>query len=80
MLIKFFIALVLIAILVSLGSGLYHLTKGREHSARLAKALTVRISISIALFVLLLIAFATGWIQPHGIREGLVEEVQTDQQ
>jgi Protein of unknown function (DUF2909) len=80
MFIKIFIVLVLIAILFSLGSGLYHLTKGREHSTRLAKALTARISISIALFVLLLIAFATGMIQPHGIREGLVEETQTDKQ
>lgn len=77
MFIKILIVVVLIAILFSLGSGLYHLTKGREHSTRLAKALTVRISISIALFVLLLIAFGTGLIQPHGIRDGLVQEKKT---
>ncbi len=78
MLIKIVIVLTLFAVLFSLGSALYHLTKGKDHSARLAKALTARISISIALFVLLLFAFATGLITPHGIRQGLVQEAQTD--
>src|SRR5450432_3279592 len=52
------IALCLAGILVSLGSGLFHLSRGggEEDSAKLARALTVRISLSLALFVLLFLA------------------------
>ncbi len=55
-------------ILLSLGSGLFHLSRGRgeEDSARLARALRIRIALSIALFLLLLLAWHQGWIAPHG--------------
>jgi hypothetical protein len=32
----------------------------------MAQALTVRISLSVALFALLLVGFHFGWIQPRG--------------
>jgi hypothetical protein len=41
---------------------------GPDRAARMAKALTVRISLSVALFALLLIGYRFGWIQPHGMR------------
>ncbi len=61
------VALCLAGILVSLGSGLFHLSRGggAEDSAKLARALTVRISLSIALFVLLLVAWRLGLLLPH---------------
>jgi hypothetical protein len=32
----------------------------------MARALTIRVGLSILLFVLLLVAWQLGWIQPHG--------------
>ena len=59
----------LAAVVLSLGSGLFHLARGRgeEDSRKLARALTVRIAISLALFVLLMIAWHFGLISPHGL-------------
>ena len=61
--------LVLIAlgvIIASLGSGLFHLSRGGEQdSQRLARALTVRITVSLILFALLMLAWYFGLIQPH---------------
>lgn len=57
----------LLAIVASLGSALYHLASGKGDSSKMAKALTWRISLSIALFLMLLFAWWQGWIQPHGI-------------
>jgi Protein of unknown function (DUF2909) len=66
------IALCLAGILVSLGSGLFHLTRnrGEEDSRRLARALTVRISLSVALFVLLFVAWRAGFLTPHPLVVG----------
>ena len=65
---KIVILLILLVIIGSLGSALYFLLKDRERSARTVKALTMRIGLSLALFVLLLIAFTSGWIRPHGLK------------
>ena len=56
----------LVAIVASLGSALFHLTRG-EASDKLVRALTVRIGLSVALFVLLMIAWYAGLIRPHGL-------------
>ena len=68
MLIKVLIVAVLLAIVASLGSGLFHLVKDEGRSNRMVNALTVRIVLSVALFVLLFIAWATGLIEPHNVR------------
>ncbi|MDG1462615.1 MAG: twin transmembrane helix small protein [Gammaproteobacteria bacterium] len=66
MLIKILILAVLIAIIISLGSGLFFLVKDKDaKSKRMANSLTVRIVLSIALFFLLIIAYQQGLIQPH---------------
>jgi hypothetical protein len=64
---KLLILLTLAAIVVSLGSGLFHLVKDDGKSNRMVNALTVRIGLSVLLFVLLLIAWRTGLIVPHGM-------------
>jgi hypothetical protein len=64
---KPFIILLLIAIVASLGRGLFHMTSGPEHSAGTVRALTVRISLSVALFVLLFVGWYFGLIAPHEI-------------
>ncbi len=65
--IKFFIIACLLAIIVALGSGLFHLVNDKGDSKKMVRALTVRVGLSVALFILLLIAWSQGLIQPHGI-------------
>jgi hypothetical protein len=61
----------LLAIVASLGSGLFHLARGRpEDSQRLARALTIRITVSLGLFALLMIAWYFGLISPHPLQGG----------
>lgn len=67
MIIKFLIVAFLLAILVSLGRGLFYLLTDKGESKRLANTLTVRIALSIALVVLIGAAYAFGFIQPHGV-------------
>ncbi|MGZ8216507.1 twin transmembrane helix small protein [Methylomagnum sp.] len=67
---KIFILLVLLVIVGNLGSALYYLLKDKNRSPRTVRALTYRIGLSIALFLLLIVAFGLGWIQPHGLRGG----------
>jgi hypothetical protein len=64
---KILILLVLAAIIVSLGSGLFHLVKDEGQSKRMVNALTIRIALSVLLFVLLFVAWKGGLIRPHGI-------------
>ena len=64
---KVFIIAIFLGVVVSLGSGLFYLVKDKGDSNRMANALTWRISISVALFGLLFLAWAVGLIQPHGI-------------
>jgi len=60
--------ILLIIILVSLAQSLFYLIndKGNE-SKRTVKTLTLRIGLSLLLFVFLIIAGFMGWIQPHGL-------------
>lgn len=67
MLFKSIVVVLLLAILASLASGLVFLIRDKGESERTVRSLTIRIGLSIALFVLLIIGFATGLIQPHGI-------------
>ena len=70
MLTKIIIVLFLFAIIGSLFSGLFFLMRDKGASERTVKALTIRVSLSVLLFILLMIGFATGVLQPHGITPG----------
>jgi hypothetical protein len=63
---KFLILVCLIAIVLSLGSALVHLVRDKGESKKMARALTIRVALSVLLFVLLLVAWSLGWIQPKG--------------
>jgi hypothetical protein len=52
----------LLAIVASLFSGLFFLYKDRGTGERTARALTLRIGLSVTLFAMLLIGFRTGLI------------------
>ncbi|MBA3661236.1 MAG: twin transmembrane helix small protein [Gammaproteobacteria bacterium] len=67
MIIKIIICLMLVFIFFSLGSALFYLVRDQGFSERTVKALTWRIGLSLLLFILLFVAFALGWIQPHSI-------------
>ena len=62
MFIKIFIVIAMLLIAFSLFSALYHLMKGDSNNDKVVKALTMRISISLILFLLLMLGFYTGVI------------------
>jgi hypothetical protein len=62
------IALILIAIVASLGKALFSMSSGPEHGARVVEALSWRIGLSIALFLSLFVSYHFGWIAPHTMR------------
>ena len=67
MLIKTVIILMLVMIIVSLFSALTFLYKDKGNAERTAKALTIRISLSILLFSLLMLGSYFGIIPGRGL-------------
>ncbi|MEX0899320.1 MAG: twin transmembrane helix small protein [Gammaproteobacteria bacterium] len=65
--IQILIIAILAVIVFSLGSAMVYLVREPRGSKRTVCALTWRIGLSVGLFVLLMLAFATGVIEPHGI-------------
>lgn len=71
MLLKYLVVAMLVLILFSLGKALFHLTSGKtDNGAKMVKALAWRIGLSVALFVLLLVAYYSGWIEPQHMTPG----------
>ena len=64
---KIIIVLILLLIMYFLFSGLYYMVRDQGKSDKTARSLTARITISIILFILLVIGYATGLIEPHGL-------------
>jgi hypothetical protein len=64
---KLFAGLLLLGIIGSLGSALVYLFRDNDDSRRTVRALTIRISLSVAFFVLLLTAYALGYVQPNSM-------------
>ncbi|MEJ8848896.1 twin transmembrane helix small protein [Variovorax rhizosphaerae] len=68
---KYVVALAFAGILASLGFALYYMLKdgrdGRAKSGGMARALTVRIALSVILFLCILLAWKLGYIQPGGL-------------
>jgi hypothetical protein len=65
--IKILIIVVLFAIIISLGSALFHLSRGKGDPQKMIRALTVRVGLSVALFILLMLAWYNGLITPHAL-------------
>jgi hypothetical protein len=62
---KYLILVMLALILISLGKALFHLSSSREDDGKkMVVALAWRIGLSVALFVLLIVAYYNGWIEP----------------
>lgn len=67
MLFKLLVVLMLVLIVSSLFSGLFFLMRDGGGSERTVKALTVRIALSVLLFLFLMVGTLTGLITPHGV-------------
>jgi len=67
---KGLVVVLLVLIIVSLGKALSSMSSGTgpEQSMRMVQALTWRVGLSAALFVLLIAGYYMGWITPHGVR------------
>ncbi|MBC7984757.1 MAG: twin transmembrane helix small protein [Candidatus Obscuribacterales bacterium] len=65
--IKAAIIVCLLGIVGSLLAGLFHLVSDKGESKRMVRALTVRVVLSVALFVLLLVAWWQGWLFPRSL-------------
>lgn len=61
------VVVALLAIVASLGVALVRLVQDKGRTDRTVKALTFRIGLSFALFLLLLFGFLSGMIVPHGV-------------
>jgi len=61
---KIIVLVLLAAIVIALFSGLFFLVKDKDHpnSPRLLTALKVRVGLSIALVLLLVLSYKFGWI------------------
>lgn len=66
---KFVILVAFIGILGALGAaGFFMLRKGRDkRSPNMARALAVRVGVSVALFLVILLSWKMGWIHPTGL-------------
>jgi len=67
---KWIIPIVLLMIVFSLGSALYYMMKDRGNSSRMVHSLMLRIGLSVALFLGILIAHYFGLIEATGIKLG----------
>ena len=65
---RLLVVAVLIGIVASLASAAFQLAGGKGDSGKMLKALTWRIGLSVALFVVLLLAVKAGIIQPPGLK------------
>ena len=64
-LIRFFVLAMLVAIVVALGSAFRSLFQKKTSDNSAVKALTIRVGLSITLFIVLMVLAATGVIKPH---------------
>ena len=62
---KIVVVLILVLILASLGSALVFLVRDEGKSKRTVNALTVRIGLSVALFLFLMFGYYMGWFVPN---------------
>ena len=62
---RIIIVLALIGIVFSLGSALFYLMRDKGTTNRTVNALTIRVGISVALFLFILFSYSMGWIAPR---------------
>ena len=63
---KVIIAVVMLGIVGSLFHALLVMSSGPDHSGRVVRALTVRVALSLLLFIVLIVGWQLGLIEPQG--------------
>jgi hypothetical protein len=61
------IIILLFAVLASLFSGLYFVYKDKGSSNRAVISLTIRIALSVLVFLILMVSYHFGWITERGL-------------
>lgn len=68
------VALAFLAIIASLGAAAFFMLRGPQDgpakNKRMARALALRVGVSVVLFLCILLAWKLGWIHPTGIAPG----------
>jgi hypothetical protein len=70
---KYFVIGAFVVIIASLAGALVAMMRGdsgsgdAQRSRRMARALTVRIGVSVILFIAVIVSYHLGWIQPTGL-------------
>ena len=59
---KYIVYVLLAAIVASLGTGLFYLRRDSADSAKMLRALQVRVALSAVLIIMLVAAYFFGWI------------------
>lgn len=64
---KYVVFALLAAIVISLGTGLFYLSREDADSPKMLKALKVRVGLSLTLILFLVASYFLGWIEPPTI-------------
>jgi hypothetical protein len=64
---RYVVIAMLVMILASLGSALYFMMTGRDDPKKMARALAVRVGLSVLLFLVLLAGWMVGLWQPGAL-------------
>ncbi len=64
---RYLVIAMLLAIVASLGSAAVFMIRGRGDSRRMAKALALRVGLSVALFLFLMAGYYFGLIRPGSL-------------
>lgn len=71
---KIIVALAFLAILASLGAALFFMLRdgrdGQAKTSNMARALALRVGLSVLLFICILVAWKLGYIRPTGLPVG----------
>ncbi|MGJ8664284.1 MAG: twin transmembrane helix small protein [Marinicella sp.] len=62
---KYVIIVMLLFIVFSLGSAMFYLVKGKGQSKNTVRFLTVRVVLSVLLFLFIILAAKMGWVEPN---------------
>jgi hypothetical protein len=65
---RILVGITFLLIVLSLGSALFYLMRDKGTSNKTVRALAIRVGLSVALFVALIVANRLGWIESTGIR------------
>ncbi|MBX9849255.1 MAG: DUF2909 domain-containing protein [Rhodocyclaceae bacterium] len=59
---RYIVFLFLAFILYSLGSALFYLIRGKTTNPKVVRNLTIRVALSVGLFLMLMISYRLGWV------------------